>query len=36
MGYDGYVTFEDFSNEASDVKIKNDLSFIKKIVDSIE
>lgn len=37
VGYDGYVTFEDFSSvETSEEKIKNDLSFIKKIVDSIE
>ena len=36
VGYDGYVTFEDFSAEASDEKIKNDLSFIKKIVESVQ
>lgn len=32
-GYDGYVTFEDFSGkESSDKKLKNNLIFIKEIV----
>lgn len=33
IGYDSYVTFEDFSSaETSDEKLKNDLEYIKKIV----
>lgn len=33
VGYDSYVTFEDFSSaETSDEKLKNDLAYIKKIV----
>lgn len=33
IGYDGYVTFEDFSDkESSDEKLKNNLIFIKGIV----
>lgn len=33
IGYDGYVTFEDFSDkESSDEKLKNNLIFIKEIV----
>ncbi|MFT4004848.1 MAG: sugar phosphate isomerase/epimerase family protein [Lacrimispora sp.] len=33
IGYDGYVTFEDFSGkESSDEKLKNNLIFIKEIV----
>lgn len=37
VGYDGFVTFEDFSSaESSDEKLKTDISYIKGIVDSIE
>lgn len=33
VGYDGYVTFEDFSGkESSDEKLKNNLIFIKEII----
>jgi len=33
VGYDGYVTFEDFSGkESSDEKLKNNIIFIKEIV----
>lgn len=36
IGYDGYVTFEDFSSEvSSDEKMKNDLAYIREIVDSV-
>ena len=36
VGYDGYVSFEDFSSEeTSEQKLKNNLTFIKGIVDSI-
>ena len=37
VGYDGYVTFEDFSSaESSDEKLKTNINYIKGIVDSIE
>lgn len=36
-GYDGYITFEDFSSEeSSEEKIKNNISFIKSIIKTIE
>lgn len=37
VGYDGFVTFEDFSSaESSDQKLKTNINYIKGIVDSIE
>ena len=35
VGYDGYVTFEDFSDFASDEKLKNDIACIRSIVESV-
>ncbi len=36
VGYDGYVTFEDFSSEeSSDEKLKTDIRCIKAVVDAI-
>lgn len=36
VGYDGYVTFEDFASvECSDEKLKTDIAFIKEIINSI-
>lgn len=36
MKYDGYVSFEDFSNEeTTDDKLKNNLCYIKEILNSI-
>lgn len=36
VGYDGYVTFEDFSSgESSDEKMKNDIRFIKGVVENV-
>lgn len=35
-GYDGYITFEDFSdNEGPDQKLRNNIHYIKKIVDDV-
>ncbi len=35
VGYDGFITFEDFSfAESPEKKIKNDISYIKSIVES--
>lgn len=35
VGYDGYITFEDFSGlESSEAKIKNNIDYIKQIVKS--
>ncbi len=37
VGYDGYITFEDFSSsENSDQKLKDNIEFIKAIADSAE
>ncbi len=36
VGYDGYVTFEDFSNaESSDEKLKTDIACIRSVVESL-
>lgn len=36
IGYDGYVTFEDFSSEeSSDEKLKTDINFIKGVVEKV-
>lgn len=36
IGYDGYVTFEDFSSDvSSDEKLKIDIAYIRNIVDAI-
>ncbi len=32
VGYDNYITFEDFSSESSEEKLKNNLEYIKKII----
>lgn len=37
VGYDGYITFEDFSSsENSDQKLKHNIEFIKEIANSVE
>ena len=37
VGYDGYITFEDFSSaESSDEKMRENISYIKKIVNALE
>lgn len=36
VGYDKYITFEDFSDEPTEDKLKNNLPYIKKIVSEIE
>ncbi len=37
VGYDGYVTFEDFSSaESSEQKLKTDIDCIRRIVDAVE
>lgn len=36
VGYDGYVSFEDFSSaETSDEKLKTDISYIRSMVDAV-
>ena len=36
IGYDGYVTFEDFSSEeSSDEKLKTNINFIKSVVEKV-
>ena len=36
VGYDGYVTFEDFSSaETSDQKLKTNIELIRGIVDKV-
>lgn len=36
VGYDGYVTFEDFSSEeSSDEKLKNDIACIRGVAESV-
>lgn len=36
IGYDGYVTFEDFSSEeSSDEKLKTNINFIKGVVEKV-
>jgi sugar phosphate isomerase/epimerase len=37
VGYDGYITFEDFSfTESSEEKLKNNIQYIKNLIDSLE
>ncbi len=37
VGYDGYITFEDFSSaESSDEKLRNNIRYIKSIAASLE
>lgn len=37
VGYDGFVTFEDFSSaESSDEKLKTNINYIRSVVDAIE
>jgi len=37
IGYDGYVTFEDFSSaESSDEKLQNNIRYIKEIIESLK
>lgn len=37
VGYDGYITFEDFSSaESSDDKLRNNIRYIKSIAASVE
>ncbi|MTK05784.1 MAG: sugar phosphate isomerase/epimerase [Hungatella sp.] len=37
VGYDGFITFEDFSDaKSSEEKLKTDISYIKSIVESIK
>ena len=36
VGYDGYVSFEDFSSaETSDEKLKTDINYIRSMVDTV-
>jgi sugar phosphate isomerase/epimerase len=37
VGYDGYVTFEDFSSEeTSDEKLKTNINFIRSVVEAVK
>lgn len=35
VGYDKYITFEDFAADPTDDKLKNNLEYIKKVVDEV-
>lgn len=37
VGYDGFITFEDFSSaDSSEEKLKNDINYMKRLVETID